>query len=307
MFIYGLIDPRTECLRYVGKTTDLRKRFLRHCNPRRSDRSHRGCWLRGLRNLGLQPTMVVLEEIDEATTALVECFWISSLRAAGADLVNAANGGEGGATRTGQKSSAAHRMNIAKAHLGMRPDASARERMRWTPARREKMQLSVALRNPHPHHIKKHGTSSAYAWGCRCVDCLAFIDSRAPARKDGRPRVRQTPSQHGTTTMYAKGCRCNECKSAATRYAIARRKLREDGIAVLSERQLAVRQAKFSERRKRALEIARHRGRISLPEFARDLKLDSSTLVPVLRTLVAEGVLRSTGKTRRRVYVLADE
>lgn len=311
MFVYGLIDPRTDCLRYVGKTTSIAKRYSRHCNPRRSDRSHRGCWLRGLRDLGLRPSIVVLEEVNDADGSLVERFWIASLRASGADLVNACDGGEGGATRTGHISTAQHRANIAKARLGIRPDEDTRDKMRWTAERRAKMEDTIVLRIPHPRHIKKHGTWSSYAWGCRCLDCLAFINSRPPQRRNGktvvqtRPRRTRVHPQHGTTTLYKKGCRCDQCRAVAVNYAMARKKLREGVISVPSERQLAIRRTKSTERQERALEIVRQHGHVSLSMLSRDLGLSPSTLAPVMHALVSEGVLHAIGKTKLRTYMLA--
>lgn len=222
MFIYGLIDPRTDCLRYVGKTTNLAKRLSKHCNPQRSDRSHRGCWLRGIKNIGLRPSMVVLEEVEDRDTTLVECFWIASLRAAGADLVNACDGGEGGAVRTGHTSTEQHRAKIAKSHIGMRPDEATRLKMRWTPERRAKVAAAAAVRHPHPRHIKKHATWGSYALGCRCTGCTTFSREyqRQQATKESVSPPHARYRQHGTTSMYQKGCRCLECSAASTRYLV---------------------------------------------------------------------------------------
>lgn len=314
MVVYGLIDPRTDCLRYVGKTTNLKKRYSRHCNPQRSDRSHRGCWLRGIRNSGLQPVVVVLEEVAEQDVVDAECFWIASLRAAGADLVNAANGGEGGATRTGHRSTEAHRANIAKAHLGLRPDQATREKMRWTPERREKMEASISRRCAHPRHIAKHGTWAAYGWGCRCDECVAFIRSRSPVKAlrsttqtqrikvahESRPPAQRPNTEHGTTTMYGKGCRCDTCRNARAEDVKAQKKRREEGLLLPS----GVQKEKLTKRRKRALELAQQHGSVSLAMLARDLDLSPSSLLPVVRALVSEGLLQATGRTRLRTYVL---
>jgi predicted GIY-YIG superfamily endonuclease len=32
VYIYGLVEPKTNTLRYVGKTTDLDRRLRRHIN-----------------------------------------------------------------------------------------------------------------------------------------------------------------------------------------------------------------------------------------------------------------------------------
>lgn len=321
VLIYGLIDPRTNCLRYVGQSKRLRKRFWRHCHPLPDDRSHRGCWLRGLQKAGLEPQLIVLEETaspDEA--AVFEAFWIASLRAAGVDLVNTTDG-ECAPSRRGYSLTAEHRAKIAAAHVGIRPDETTRAKMsaarknyRWSEATRAKILNTWASKFVHPKPVA-HGTTAAYQRGCRCESCVDAIHTygklyRQRKAENYSPRPprppRPLPHEHGMVVNYWRGCRCDECKAAATSYAMARKKLREGVISVPSERQLTIRQTKFTERRNRALEIARQHGHVSLPELARDLGLDPATLAPVMRALVSEGSLRATGKTRLRVYVLTD-
>lgn len=301
ILIYGLIDPRSGCLRYIGQSKRPKKRLWRHCNPTSHDRSHRGCWLRGLRNAGLEPQFVELEEVTFETAAIIEAFWIASLRAAGVDLVNTTDG-EQAPSRRGFTLTLEHRAKIAASHLGIRPTEATRAKMEWTSERRANMETAYAMR--HPRHIKKHGTWSSYDWGCRCLDCRAFINSKAPARRDGKPRQPRFTPQHGTTTMYSKGCRCDSCRSTAVSYAMKRqalRKLRKE-VSVPSERVLLKRQAKRTLRRKRALELIQRHGHVSTAMLAHDLGLSTSTFEPVMRALVTEGVLRAAGKLG---YVLA--
>lgn len=125
-YIYGLTDPRTGALRYIGQTKHLRKRYSRHLNLHAEDRTHRACWVRGLLSSGLRPELDTLEVVDDAVASDVERFWIASLRAAGADLVNLTGGGEGGATRRGYATPADVRSKISRAHVGIRHTAETR-------------------------------------------------------------------------------------------------------------------------------------------------------------------------------------
>lgn len=92
--IYGLAEPATGEIRYVGKTErDIRERFSEHTRPssvRRTQPVYE--WLRAL---GAKPQLVVLEtdpgDIDEAERA-----WIATLAARGERLLNKAPGGYGG-------------------------------------------------------------------------------------------------------------------------------------------------------------------------------------------------------------------
>lgn len=44
-FIYGLTCPRTGNVRYVGKSSDPKKRLRRHLQDAPLARYHRECWL----------------------------------------------------------------------------------------------------------------------------------------------------------------------------------------------------------------------------------------------------------------------
>lgn len=62
--IYGLSDPRTGIVRYVGKTVQRPKMRLRcHIDKAMSHRSYGrvGAWIRSLAKLGLEPGIVIIE------------------------------------------------------------------------------------------------------------------------------------------------------------------------------------------------------------------------------------------------------
>lgn len=50
VYIYGLLDPRDNRCRYVGKTDDPERRFQEHLGAK--DRSRRTCWLHNLTAAG---------------------------------------------------------------------------------------------------------------------------------------------------------------------------------------------------------------------------------------------------------------
>lgn len=77
--IYGLCDPRTGCLRYIGKANRPKVRLYHHhcCGPKKN---HRTDWLNNLKNNGLKPEMFTLEEVEERDWQEAERFWISYFR-----------------------------------------------------------------------------------------------------------------------------------------------------------------------------------------------------------------------------------
>jgi hypothetical protein len=98
-YIYTLSDPRTGQVRYVGKTLYITGRFNHHLK-RATPTTHKGCWILGLRKLGLEPEIDVVDFIPANDTAAfwaAEQFWIETFRAMGCKLTNLMEGGRGGA------------------------------------------------------------------------------------------------------------------------------------------------------------------------------------------------------------------
>jgi hypothetical protein len=95
MFVYELIDPRTQECRYIGVTKDVRRRVYQHSTGPFEGRSHRANWLRQLTEAGFKPIFTVIEEVDDALWAEREAFWIAARRDHGFDLTNSTDGGDG--------------------------------------------------------------------------------------------------------------------------------------------------------------------------------------------------------------------
>lgn len=98
-FIYGLIDPRNDQIRYVGKTVLAPKRRLatRIWHSKAAGRKHhRHAWLAGLAADGHVPEVVELEVVPPGADWIeAEQFWIAYFRSIGADLCNLTIGGDG--------------------------------------------------------------------------------------------------------------------------------------------------------------------------------------------------------------------
>lgn len=93
--IYGLEDPRTNRIRYVGVTVREKQRLNEHLSRAvTGGKTHRDCWIRSLITLGLRPVYRVLERGAGEGWQDRERFWISEHRLTG-DLVNHTDGGEG--------------------------------------------------------------------------------------------------------------------------------------------------------------------------------------------------------------------
>jgi hypothetical protein len=93
--VYGLIDPRTDELRYIGQTVALKYRLRHHWKPTSlAKQTYVARWLRGLRADGLRPLARVIEETDQPYEA--EQRWIVHYRNLGCRLTNLQDKGPGG-------------------------------------------------------------------------------------------------------------------------------------------------------------------------------------------------------------------
>ena len=95
--IYALKDPRTDFVRYIGRTCDPAKRLGAHLSEAQVNKAtlltHKDNWLRSLIANGLKPVMDILES-GSGDWAEAERRWIARFRAEG-NLINRTDGGDG--------------------------------------------------------------------------------------------------------------------------------------------------------------------------------------------------------------------
>ncbi len=98
VYIYGLWDPRTLELRYIGKAENLKGRLNDHIRSTKNNRNenlYKEGWIRQLLLEGIKPTIEILEECTEGTWREAERAWIREAREKGVRLTNITEGGEG--------------------------------------------------------------------------------------------------------------------------------------------------------------------------------------------------------------------
>lgn len=93
-YIYGLIDPRTGALRYIGKSDRPKGRLANQMNERAN--TYRCHWIAELRALGLAPIQVILDAVPLGDDwKSVERAYIAGALKAGHPLTNGTDGGDG--------------------------------------------------------------------------------------------------------------------------------------------------------------------------------------------------------------------
>jgi hypothetical protein len=150
--IYGLVDPRTGCLRYVGRSLSGMRRPKQHAQPRIAQkRTHTGAWVRNLAADGLRPDIEILE-VEPVDIVEAEQFWIAYFKSLGCNLTNLTIGGDG---PCGYRHREETKRKISEAKKGTFPTPEHVEKNRlaqcgrkWTPETREK--IVPKLRAPRP-------------------------------------------------------------------------------------------------------------------------------------------------------------
>src|SRR6266576_2416400 len=96
-FIYGLCDPETGEIRYVGKSKNVEKRIREHLRPcALLANTHKIFWIKSLLARRLIPIFKILLVVPASIADAEEIKLIATMRASGARLTNTADGGEGG-------------------------------------------------------------------------------------------------------------------------------------------------------------------------------------------------------------------
>ena len=95
IYIYGLIDPIKNQIRYIGKTNDVKVRFKNHLNACRDKNTHKRNWINTLNRSGRKPELLIIDTVLVDDWKYWEIFWIAYYKSIGADLLNYTIGGDG--------------------------------------------------------------------------------------------------------------------------------------------------------------------------------------------------------------------
>lgn len=137
--VYGLVDPRTGEVRYIGRSSSGLRRPRMHFFPSKlTERNHKANWMRSLLSAGVRPEIIVLEEFAfAADTVVAECFWIAQARGLGWSLTNQTDGGEGASGAIRSPETRARISRAVREHLatsGVREQLSTAQRARFARA-----------------------------------------------------------------------------------------------------------------------------------------------------------------------------
>ena len=93
IYIYVLIDPITNDIRYCGKTHNIKERYIGHLKKGKY-LNEKYYWVRNLKLNGFKPIMEIIDIVSDNDWDFWEKYWISQLKTWGFHLLNRTNGGE---------------------------------------------------------------------------------------------------------------------------------------------------------------------------------------------------------------------
>lgn len=146
--IYTLADPRTNEVKYVGKTIySLKDRLYGHLRIRKIT-SRRQNWIISLKNKGLSPVIELIDIVSDDVWEEEEIFYISYFRFLGFVLFNVTEGGDG---TKGFKWSEECRRKFIKQRTGVPRKEETKRRIRETLKGRKRpkevgQKISIGLR-----------------------------------------------------------------------------------------------------------------------------------------------------------------
>lgn len=159
IFIYALIDPRTDEMRYIGKTCNPKERLATHIREARNGSIlHSRRWIHGVTLSGNLPELVILEECENNDLANEsEKFWIASMKFIGCNLTNKTSGGDG--QSLGYKPTPEVIEKIRLAGLGKKRSEETRNRIKIafnTPEMKtRRKQIVEELKKNNPKWLEK--------------------------------------------------------------------------------------------------------------------------------------------------------
>jgi hypothetical protein len=103
VYIYCLIDPIDNKIKYVGKSVNPKNRYRYHVNPHNTDTNkHKKNWINKLKTLGYKPEMFIIDEIEcrDNEWVIIEQYWIGQIKSWGFNLYNYSIGGDNPPVKT---------------------------------------------------------------------------------------------------------------------------------------------------------------------------------------------------------------
>jgi hypothetical protein len=203
--IYGLRDPRSFEIRYVGRSTSGLIRPRAHRSAANREHTRKACWIKSLQKVGLNYEVVILETVDSASALNeAEIKWISVGRnAIGARFTNATAGGDGRVASFASEETKAKMRASSRGRLGL-----------GTNSLETRLRIAAALRGR-----------------ALSAETRARMSASARARSDRKPHSEATKQKIAASQRTAAARRSPEVRKKISDSVIASNKRRSKRAA----------------------------------------------------------------------------
>jgi len=121
VYIYSLKDPRDYQIKYIGKASDVNKRYKQHIENYTNQKSLKSSWVLSILRSGLLPILEIVEICDESKWQEREQYWISFYDTT--NIEKGYNKAKGGRGNPGLPVSEETRQKIREKNKGFTPEA----------------------------------------------------------------------------------------------------------------------------------------------------------------------------------------
>lgn len=221
--IYGLIDPRTEEIRYIGKSSRGMRRAYQHAYEKYKGKGEKARWIASLQEEGLSYEIITLENVSSREELDArETWWIAWYRPLGR-LTNVSAGGsyEADAQAGGFAAQAAMTEkekieSIRRLHASrdaLPPERRSEKARRGNATRAAEQRRNIAHRaTAHLTHEQrsfnsKKGASSPEQRKARSIRAITLMAALTPEQRSERAR-------NATNHLSKEQKRANACKAS---------------------------------------------------------------------------------------------
>lgn len=226
--IYGLIDPLTRQVRYIGKSSSGTERAMAHGQDSRSEPNlHKARWIGSLKDQGLAYDVVILEQLEsQADLNGAECDWIASAKRLGWPLTNLTDGGDGGPGCIPGDETRARMSEAQRNRVRSKEEIEAflaRNRAAIAEGRRKKPDLTPELRAAYSAAAKKANESRWAKPGAREEMSASLIGNQRGVGHEVSAETRAKMSAAKLGTHHSEETKAKITAALAARWATEER------------------------------------------------------------------------------------
>jgi len=118
VYIYGLVEPTTKELRYVGKSKNPKVRLRKHISERFKHDSYKDRWIRKMVDSESRPELIIIDEVLKEEWQYWERHYIAYYRGLGVRLTNSTDGGDQPPSTKGRKHTEESKRKMSEAKKG---------------------------------------------------------------------------------------------------------------------------------------------------------------------------------------------